>query len=171
MVLVVRQEPPHYTWGRRFINLLTKGIDIMDLLEEIRKFIVINPGITLFGIVTVIQIVPVKVDPWTYILKWVGSVINGGVKAQIMALDKKIDKTRKMAEEDRAEEMRWDIREFAEGCKHGEHHTKEEWRHVIAQLERYEAYVKKYNIVNGVIKEETKYLRRLYETRNTKNDF
>ncbi|MGL5434418.1 MAG: hypothetical protein ACRDBO_03335 [Lachnospiraceae bacterium] len=130
-----------------------------------------NPGITIFGAITIIQVVPIKVDPWTYILKWVGSIINGGVKAQIIALDKKVEKNRKMAEEDRADEMRWDIREFAEDCKHGERHTKEEWRHVIAQLERYETYVQKYNIANGVIKEETKYLRRLYEELNNKKDF
>lgn len=143
----------------------------MDIWQEIKRFILVNPGIAAFGVVTLIQIVPIRIDPWTYILKWVGGVINGGVKIQIAALDHKIDSNQRMAEEERAEDMRWDIREFAEGCKHGEHHTKEEWRHIIAQMERYEAYVTKYDISNGVIKEETKYLRRLYEERNNKNDF
>ena len=143
----------------------------MDIWEEIKRFIIVNPGITAFGALTIIQIVPIRLDPWTYLLKWVGSVINGGVKAQIADIDHKIDSNQRMVEEERAEDMRWDIREFAEGCKHGEHHTKEEWRHIVAQMERYEDYVTKYGISNGVIKEETKYLRKLYEERNNKNDF
>jgi len=143
----------------------------MDIWEEIKRFVLMNPSVTAFGVITLIQIVPIRIDPWTYLLKWVGGVINGGVKAQIIDLDRKIDLTRKMAEEDRAEDMRWDIREFTDSCKHGERHSKEEWRHIIAQLDRYENYVEKYNISNGVIKEETKYLRGLYAERNNKNDF
>ncbi|MGL6202047.1 MAG: hypothetical protein ACRC3H_24275 [Lachnospiraceae bacterium] len=143
----------------------------MDIWDEIKRFILVNPGITAFGALTLIQIVPIRFDPWTYLLKWIGGVVTGPLKLQIAALDHKIDTNQKMAEEDHAEDMRWDIRIFTDACKKGEHHTPEEWRHIIAQMERYEAYVTKYGISNGVIKEETKYLRKLYEERNNKNDF
>jgi len=143
----------------------------VDIWEELKRFILVNPGVTVFGVLTIFQIVPLRNDPWTHLLRWIGDIINGGVKAQINDLDSKIDKNRKLSEEDRAEDMRWDIRKFAASCKYGAHHTNEEWRHIIAQLERYEHHVDKYNISNGVIKEETKYLRKLYEERNNKNDF
>lgn len=143
----------------------------MDIWEEVKRFTLMNPSITVFGVVTIIQIVPIRIDPWTCLLKWIGSVVTGPLRMQIDELECKIDLTRKMAEEHRAEEMRWDIRIFTDSCKHGEYHSKEEWRRIIAQLERYEAHVIKHSISNGVIKEETKYLRKQYEKRNSKNDF
>ena len=67
--------------------------------------------------------------------------------------------------------MRWHILNYANSCRHGVEHSHDEWRHVINQISEYEAYTKKKGIHNGVVEEDTKFLRELYHERNIKNDF
>lgn len=123
-----------------------------------------HPEVCFFGAITLIEVVPIKINPWSKLLKWLGNAINGEIRKELGAL--KTD-----FQEERANTWRWNILDFANSCRNGRRHTQEEWKYVIDQIEKYEAYVFRNKITNGVIKEESKYLRRLYQERCDKNDF
>ena len=74
-------------------------------------------------------------------------------------------------EQEKADNKRWNILDFANSCRNGRRHTKDEWHHVIDQLKDYETFVEERGLDNGVMEEEAKYLRRLYAERCEKNDF
>ena len=123
-----------------------------------------NPEFILIGVVTVIEIVPIKINPWTAALKWIGDRVNGDLRKEVTELKREFELKN-------ASDMRWDILNFANACRNGREHCREEWNHVIDQIKSYETYVEEKEIDNGVMEEATKYLRRLYHELIEKNGF
>lgn len=137
---------------------------MMNLLNRLVEFANTNPEIVFIGAVTIVEIVPIKINPWTSILQWIGNKVNGDLKREITDLKREFELKN-------AADMRWDILDFANACRNGRKHCREEWNHVIDQVKEYESYVKEKDIDNGVMEEETKYLRRLYQELIEKNGF
>lgn len=136
----------------------------MELIRHLLKFCTDNPWITLIGTVTLIQVAPIKVNPWNKLLSWIKSALIGELETDVKELKKDF-------ENEKVSTKRWNILDFANTCRNGRLHTKEEWQHVISQLKEYEVFIDERQIENGVIEEEAKYLRKLYAERNEKNDF
>lgn len=133
-------------------------------METFIAFCTQNPWFTLFSAVTLIQIAPIKIDPWKWILKFVKKAIIGDLETDVKELKKDV-------EQEKLDNKRWNILDFANGCRNNRKHTKEEWNHCLSQLKEYEGYCEKNEIPNGVIEEDGKYLRDLYHERCIKNDF
>jgi len=149
----------------------------MEFLEALKEFIT-NPGVIIFGTVTLIEITPIKINPWRGLLKWVGSVINAEDRANIEKINNKIDtmqkdmdKMKREREDDKAKEKRWHILDFINSCRHGRTHTREEWNHTLTELAEYEKFTEDHDIPNGVIDEGAKYLRELFQENNRNNNF
>ncbi len=136
---------------------------LAEVLEYIKE-IVTNPSVIFVGAITLIEVSPIKVNPWKKIFAWIRDLFLGEIISQLMELKRDFEETK-------AQDKRWHILSFARSCRQGEKHTKEEWNHAISELKDYEEYTKKKNISNGVIEENAKYLRELYHERLTKNDF
>lgn len=136
----------------------------MEALKSMAVNFFTNPAVVFFGAVTIIQIVPIKINPWTALLKWISKILIGDLKAELTELKTDFEITK-------ANNMRWEILSFANGCRHNQKHTREEWFHVISQIKEYESYVEEKGIDNGVIEEDSKYLRSLYREISIKNDF
>ena len=132
----------------------------MNFLSELLNFFENNLGIIIFGSVTLVQIAPIKLNPWTFI----GNCINGDLKKELSELKRDFEQTK-------AQDKRWHILSFANSCRNGKRHSKDEWEHLIAELKEYEEYTKRKQIPNGVFEEDAKYLRTLYQKISMENDF
>ena len=125
-----------------------------------------------------IQITPIKINPWTTLFKWIGKLINADSNKQIDAL---IEKTDNMKEdiktlttnmnENEKDRIRWEILDFANSCRNGRRHTKDEFQHIITLNDKYKNLLALTGDKNGVFEAEYDYIRRLYEERQEKNDF
>lgn len=149
----------------------------MEWLDALKEFFT-NPGVVLFGAVTLIEIVPIKINPWKSLLKWVGDIINAEdrkdikeIRKDLSLVTKTVEDMTKEREQDKAKEKRWHILDFVNSCRHGRTHTREEWNHTLSELAEYEQYTKDKKIPNGVIEEGAKYLRNLYQENNENNNF
>lgn len=145
---------------------------------------------------TLIEIAPIKINPLGALLRYIGKKttveINkklDGLKEEYSNRENELRKSHEVLTDSfntlqaeihtvkrefeikNANDKRWDILDFANSCRNGRKHGREEWEHVIDQLKCYETYVKEHKIDNGVIEEETQYLRELYRERCRKNDF
>lgn len=136
----------------------------MEIVRYLLNFCADNPWITILGTVTLIQIAPIRIDPWSTLLRWIRAALIGELESDVKELKKDFD-------EEKVNSKRWNILDFANSCRNGRLHTREEWQHVISQLKEYEVITDQKGIENGVIEEEAKYLRKLYAERNDKNDF
>lgn len=123
-----------------------------------------HPTIILLGACTIIEIVPIKISPWKWLFTWVGNCINGDMRKDLSELKRDFEETK-------AQDKRWHILNFANSCRNGKLHSKDEWQHVISEISEYEKYTEEKGITNGVMEEDAKYLRELYHERNLKNDF
>jgi len=146
-------------------------MDAMILAEAVTEFVKDNLSIILISSITVIQISPIKIDPWTLVFKKLGDWINGDIKQELIELKKNSDELKRDFEETKAQDKRWHILSFANSCRNGKRHSKDEWEHLITELREYEEYTKRKNIPNGVFEEDAKYLRSLYQKISMENDF
>lgn len=121
----------------------------MENISENMLFIII-------AITSLIQIAPIKLNPWDGMLKWIGDRLNSGIWLQLAELRRDLD-------DHIIAELRGDILNFARRCRRGVEHSEEQWHHVLTQAKRYETYVESHDIENGAIEEETKYIRRLHQ--------
>lgn len=133
-------------------------------MEFLYDFVTQNSTVVLLGAVTLIEVVPIKINPWSVLLRWVGDTLIGDLKTDLSNLKRDFDETK-------ADSMRWNILNFSRSCRHGEEHSEEEWDHVISQIKLYETFCDERHIENGVIEETSIYLRKLYHERLHKNDF
>lgn len=136
----------------------------MQIMKDIWGYLANNPWIALFGTTVIIQISPIRINPWSTLMTWIRKMLVGDLENTMLELKRDF-------EEEKVSTMRWNILDFANSCRNDRKHTKEEWQHVISQLKEYEVFIEERKIDNGVIEEEAKYLRMLYAERNLKNDF
>lgn len=133
------------------------------IIEHIMEFAT-SSGLVLIGAVTLVQITPIKLNPWDWLFSWIGNKINGDIRKDLAELKRDFEETK-------AQDKRWNILNFASNCREGKQHTKEEWDHAISELKEYETYTKQKSIDNGVIEANAEYLRELYHERCLNNDF
>ena len=114
-----------------------------------------------FVLAIFVQITPaIKWNPLT----WLGGLILGSVRKDIAAMQTAIDENEK-------DRIRWEVLDFANACRNGRRHTKDEFQHIITLHGKYKALLKKTNDVNGVFDAEYEYILNLYRERQEKNDF
>lgn len=135
----------------------------MDLGESLKEFFS-NPSVILLGAVTLIEIVPIKINPWRWILSKIGNLLTGDLR-------KDLNEVKSELRETKVQNWRWNVLDFANSCRNGRRHSHDEWCHTIAQLAEYEDYIERNEITNGVFEEDAKYLREEYQEHCKKNDF
>ena len=128
----------------------------MGLNEILSK---LNLGCVTAGIVillSLIQISPLKLNPWDKLLGWFGKKLNGSTEKRLETVEKQI---RDMW----INNHRQTVLTFARECRADIEHSSDEWTNVLNVAEEYEKYVIENKITNGIITQDTVYLRKLYQ--------
>ena len=98
---------------------------------------------------SLIQISPIKINPWSAVFKWLGNQLTGDLRKDLNGLITDV--------------RRQTILTFARECRNKVDHSAEEWSHVLNVAAEYEKYCADHKIVNGVIDADTKFIRDLYQ--------
>lgn len=152
---------------------ITNLISLVDLKEGVSI-----GGLLLVILLTLIQITPVKWNPWDSILTWLGKKLNAGVKKEVDELkdslkevEKKLDNHITESKVKDLKDTRRDILDFCSSSMNGQRHTQEQYRFVIKKCDEYELYVETKKIKNGEITSAIKEIRRRYDRHIQQNDF
>ena len=119
----------------------------------------LNAGYITAGIVillSLIQISPLKLNPWDKLLGWFGKKLNGATERRLETVEKQI---RDMW----INNHRQTVLTFARECRANIEHSSDEWTNVLNVAEEYEKYVLENKVTNGIITQDTEYLRKLYQ--------
>lgn len=143
--------------------------DILALVEF--KDGVSIGSLVLILLLTVIQISPVKVNPWDTILHWIGDRLNSNITKKVNSLEKKLDKHIAESAERDLKDTRAQILSFCNSCMNGTRHSKEQFDFIVKQCDDYETYIAENDIRNGVIESAMKEIRRLYDKCIQNNSF
>ena len=106
-------------------------------------------------ILSLIQISPIKLNPWDAIFGWIGRKLNGRIEAELNDLRSKVRDLW-------INSHRQTILNFARECRSGEEHSSEEWNYILNICGEYEEYCEKHHVTNGVVHENTLYIRDVF---------
>ena len=107
-------------------------------------------------LLSLVQIAPVKLNPWDSLFGWVGKKMNGQIQEQM-------DRLQKQVSDLWINSHRQSILTFARECRADIDHDAEEWNHILSVADEYETYCEKNTVSNGVVKADTRYIRELYQ--------
>ena len=105
---------------------------------------------------SLIQISPLKINPWDNILGWVGQKVNGDMQAQLKELKKHV-------QDMWVASHRQSVLMFAREARAGVEHSSDEWTNVLNIIAEYEAFCQGNTITNGIVKADSEYIRNLYQ--------
>lgn len=97
-------------------------------------------GGSILAVMTLVQIAPVKVNPWSALAKAIGKAINADMSHELAEIKVKLNEH--VAADDRrtADEHRSRILHFNNELLRDIRHTKEEFVEVLAEIDAYERY-------------------------------
>ena len=126
----------------------------------------------LFVLLTLVQIAPVKVNPWSAIARWVGKAINGEVLGKLGHLEKRLDEHIDTDDKRDADGHRVKILQFNNELLRSIDHTKEEFIEILAEIDAYERFCKDHeDYPNNRAVLAIENIRENYKERLKKHDF
>lgn len=134
--------------------------------ELIRAICLIVPSL-----LTVIQIAPIKINPWSALLQWFGNEINKDIKADLKAIHQEIDTMRHESDENEARRLRANILDFANSCRNDRKHTKDEFENISRDYDDYMTIIKRRNLKNGFVEAEYDYILEVFHHCQMTNNF
>jgi hypothetical protein len=109
---------------------------------------------------TIIEISPIKFNPITMILKWMGDKMNSGLKTELDALKKAQEEQKKDFQDFKVAQYRYEIFQFESEIRdNNDRHTEEQYNHILEQCKKYEAYCVDNDIPNGKAEMAIKHIR------------
>lgn len=133
---------------------------------------IIGGGGLLCALLTLVQIAPVKINPWSAIAKAVGNAINADVLRELDTVTQKLDTHIRVDDERNADSYRTRILQFNNELLREIQHTREDFIEILAVIDDYESYCrdhKEYKNNRAVCAIEN--IKRVYMDRLQKHDF
>lgn len=118
-----------------------------------------------------IQIIPIKINPWSSLIKWIGKLITASINTRLDEVEKSLINVQASIDQNQKDRIRWEVLDFANSCREGKHHTKDQFQHIIALNDKYKGLLIKTNDKNGIFDAEYQYIQAIYKERQQKNDF
>lgn len=99
-------------------------------------------GLGLAVLLTLIQISPIKLDPWTALARAIGRALNGDVLRELGETKTKLEAHIQADDRRAADQHRARILAFNTELLRGQRHTREDFIDILAEIDAYESYCK-----------------------------
>ena len=140
-------------------------MSLTEIIEGLTAGEMAGWGLALFfGLLSLIQVSPLELNPWDRIFAWVGKKMN-------RATEKRLEELERQVSDMWINNHRQAILTFARECRSNIPHSSDEWSNVLNVAEEYEKYVEDKHITNGIISQDTQYLRNLYQELSMEHRF
>lgn len=143
-------------------------------IQQLMEMIVADRGpifLVCLIILTLLQIAPIKINPWSAIFKWLGKQLNTDVIKKIDDVEKRLDEHVKDSLENELKARRVSILDFSSSIIRGVNYHREKFDFMIKECDSYEEYCKKNDIKNGVAEASIAEIRRIYQEHLRNADF
>ena len=148
---------------------------LVDLTDISKVIHIITPFITILSVV--VEVAPIKINPWTVIFKYIGGIINRGVYKKLDAIElatqrnvqsiedikaemeSRFNTYDKQDKEQQAVSMRNEIINFAENLKLGRIYSEKQFEYILDVISKYYIHCDTYKIKNHYIDEAHDFIR------------
>ena len=125
----------------------------------------------IFIILTLVEVTPIKINPWSWIASKIGSAFNGEIMKEITHLKqemkdvkKDVSDIRDEAKEREATSRRARILEFGDEILHGVAYSKEHYDTILLDITAYENYCREHKYyINHVAKATIEHIKERYQ--------
>ena len=136
------------------------------------KEILYGGGGGLLLLLTLIQIAPVKINPWSAVLGWFGKQINKDLLVQMKTMKSEIDTIRDENREIHAKDCRVRILRFSDEIYLGQNHSQEHFKQILGDITHYENYCDRHpEFENQIAVAAIEQIKDTYNARLRKHDF
>ena len=108
-------------------------------LDAIKQALLGGGGILLI-LMTLIQITPIKFNPWSWLGRHIGRMLNGAVIDKVANLAKELNEHKKDSAQRDATQCRSRILRFGDEILHGVLHSHEHYLQILLDVDAYEEY-------------------------------
>lgn len=110
-------------------------------MDFIFQFLMHHPEFTLVGAITLIQIAPIKIDPWTHLARWFKKILIGDISEKLDDISVKVKDLDCKIDETEARNARRHILRFADELYNRTvKHSKEYFDDILDDIHNYEEY-------------------------------
>lgn len=109
----------------------------------------------LLAISAIIQISPIKLNPWSWIAKKIGRAINGEVIEKVEKMESDLEAMKTANAERDAKNARTKILRFGDELLHGTKHSKDAFDDMLLAITEYENYCEEHKEFKNKITERT----------------
>lgn len=102
--------------------------------------ILVSSGGALVILMTMVQVAPIKINPWSAICRVIGRALNGDVIAKLDRVENRLDEHIRMDDERNADLHRARILQFNTELLRNIRHTEEDFNEILYNIDCYEKY-------------------------------
>lgn len=106
------------------------------------KFFEYHPEITIIGAITLVQIAPIKINPWAWLAKMIHKFFFGDIEQKLDAISAKVDKLEAQTDRHNAVLARTHILRFSDEIQSGVHHSQEYFRQQLLDIDTYDRFAR-----------------------------
>lgn len=124
-------------------------------MSDIQEIGLYGSGVLVL-VMTLIQIAPIKINPWSWLLKAIGRLLNAEILEEVKTLKNDVKENKRDDDAQWASLRRSHILTFGDELRRGVSHSKEHFDQILLDISKYEAYCKNHpdfvnNIANATI--------------------
>ena len=120
----------------------------------------------------IVQISPIKLNPWSWLAKRIGRAINAEVIAKVGKLEDDIEAMHAGMDEKAARDARSDILRFGDELRLGIKHSKEAFDNILVAINEYDEYCQEHPKFKNRMTDITKrYIEDIYDKCLRENTF
>ena len=108
-------------------------------LEDIKQIAMYGGGVVLI-LMTIIQIAPIKINPWSWLGKIIGRAINAEVIEKVDRLSADVKANKDIDDQEWAELRRTHILRFGDEIRLGVSHSEEHFNQILLDIHQYNKY-------------------------------
>lgn len=120
---------------------------------------------------TLVQIAPIKINPWGAIFGWIGRQLNKEVIEKIDTVEQRLDDHILESADAELRARRVDILDFSSSVLRGVNYHKEKFDFMMTECDNYETFCTENDIKNGVAEASIAEIRRVYREKLRANNF
>lgn len=123
-------------------------------------------------LLSIIQIAPIKLNPWSAIARTIGNAINADLLKKLSKTESMLQEHMEMDDKRNADMHRWRILDFNNELLQDVPHTREDFIDILAEIDEYEDFCKNHpDYKNNRATHAIGNIGRVYDDRLKKHDF
>lgn len=136
------------------------------------KDLLLGGGGSLFALLTILQISPIKINPWSALARSIGRALNKDVLDRLTTLESELAAQKALSDKREANGWRADILRFNMELVEHTRHTREDYIEILDVIDKYEKYCDSHkDYENNRAVHAIANIERCYDDRLKNNDF